>query len=103
MDFDQIMDLRDKYRDAGPVTGVLRWFDAISGEGMVVLDDGQSLYCHFTAIYGVDKNDYQWPTESDRVALNKLAYNTPVMVTPYITCGYIGCKTVVILAQVEGA
>ena len=65
----------------------LRWFDALSGEGMVSLADGSSLYCHFSAIEGIDKNNYTWPTDSDRERLGKLGYNVPVVVVPYISAG----------------
>jgi hypothetical protein len=66
---------------------ILRWFDALSGEGMVSLSDGSSLYCHFSAIEGIDKNNYTWPTDADRKKLEILGYNIPVTVIPYISYG----------------
>jgi cold shock CspA family protein len=48
-------------------TGKIRWFDSKSGEGMVRGDNGLLYYVHFTAIKGMDKNNYHWPTQSDQV------------------------------------
>lgn len=50
----------------------IRWFDSLSGEGMVTLDDGRRLYLHFTAIDGISKNNYAWPAEVDRERLRNL-------------------------------
>lgn len=64
--------------------GVLRWFDAASGEGMAKVA-GHFVYVHFSAIEGIDKNGYQWPTDADRVKLSALGYNTPARFKVYVS------------------
>lgn len=51
----------------------VRWFDYTSGEGMVRLNDGRSVFMHFTAIQGIDKNNHQWPTNDDQLKLRLIA------------------------------
>jgi len=79
---------------------VLRWIDATSGEGMIRLADGTSLSAHFTAIEGVDKNNYHWPTDADQGRLGKLGYNVPIRVVPYITYGMCTAEKIVIIAGI---
>lgn len=59
--------------------GIIRWFDAMSGEGMVRLNDGRSVFIHFTAIESVDKNNWHWPKESDKARLSQIE-NKPCIV-----------------------
>lgn len=48
----------------------IRWFDGMSGEGMVRVEGiDKSIYLHFTAIEGINKNNHQWPTEEDQIKL----------------------------------
>jgi hypothetical protein len=54
------------------IKGTIRWFDGYTGEGMVRTEDGRSYYLHFTSINGISKNNYQWPSESDKRFLNKI-------------------------------
>jgi len=96
MTFDQIMDLRDHYAETPAHAGKIRWFNASSGEGIVQLSDGQMLYCHFTAIHGIDKNGYAYATEADRALLDTID-GMECMVLPYISPGYVGCERVVIM------
>lgn len=89
--------LQDKYHGK-EFEGTIRWFDGKAGEGMITLNDGQELYCHFTAIEGVDKNNHHWPKEEDQIRLRVLGNRkTRVRVKPYIDPGYIGCEIVTIL------
>lgn len=53
-------------------TGKIRWFDSMTGEGMVRGENGLSYYVHFTAIRGMDKNNLQWPTNFDQVKFSKI-------------------------------
>lgn len=92
-----IWDAMEQY-NGKEFTGTVRWFDGMSGEGMVRLDNGQSLYCHFTAIDGIDKHNYQWPTDTDQERLEDIA-GKRVTVTPYITPGYVGCEKVVLIHE----
>lgn len=53
--------------------GTVRWFDALSGEGMIRRDsDGKCFYVHFTAIQQVSKHNQQWPREEDRDFLRSI-------------------------------
>ena len=54
------------------LTAEIRWFDAMSGEGMVRLTDGRLVFVHFTAIQGIDKNNQQWPTSEDQMRLKDI-------------------------------
>lgn len=59
------------------LTATVNWFDASSGEGIVtVLESGETLYLNFTCIAGIDRNNYQWPTEADRQRLAGIAGKT---------------------------
>lgn len=51
---------------------IIRWFDALSGEGMVRLNNGRSVYIHFTAIESINKHNHQWPTDADKTRLSKI-------------------------------
>jgi hypothetical protein len=76
---------------------VLAWIDALSGEGMVSLSDGTQLMAHFSAIDGIDKNNYTWPTDADRERLAALGYNTPIRVVPYISYGGCMCEKITLI------
>ena len=79
--------MHDKYNGI-EFAGKIRWFDGMSGKGMIRLDDGTSMYCHFTAIEGIDKNNYQWPTEDDQERLESLgSAQAAIMVTPVVWAG----------------
>jgi hypothetical protein len=65
-----------------PVIGKLRWFDAMRGEGMVEVNN-ESFYLHFTAIVGIDKNNYHYPTKTDQILLENLNNGDPCKVTIY--------------------
>lgn len=52
--------------------GTIRWFDGMSGEGMVCGEDGKSYYLHFTSIEGVSKNNHHWPNDKDQVFLKTI-------------------------------
>lgn len=54
------------------LNGKIQWFDGTSGEGMVVLEDGRSVYCHFTAIDSVDKHCWAYPNEFDQGYLSTI-------------------------------
>jgi hypothetical protein len=95
-----VYDLRDRLAEQPTHSGKIRWFDGMTGEGMVRLDDGTNLYLHFSAIYGIDKNNYQWPKVSEQAFLDKLA-GQPVMVQPYVTSGYVGCMRVVLMNYID--
>lgn len=69
--------------DGKELSGTLRWFDALSGEGMAAVA-GHSVHVHFTAFEGIDKNNYTWPTEADREKLGELDYNMPAMFKVYV-------------------
>ena len=56
----------------GKMSGSIRYFDALSGKGVVRGDDGKSYNLHFASIKGVDKNNYQWPSDKDKVRLKKI-------------------------------
>lgn len=88
---------QDKY-DGKEFLGTVHWFDALSGEGMVRLDDGTSLYCHYAAIKGIDKNGYAYPTADDQKKLERIK-GRKVKVTPYVTYGYVGCGRVELIKQ----
>jgi hypothetical protein len=77
-------------------SGRMHWFDATSGEGMVKLDDGTALYCHFTSVAGIDKNGYHYPTAEDVLRLRGIGRKA-CKVVPYISPGYIGCEIVSLL------
>lgn len=54
----------------GEHNATVHWFDATSGEGMVKVEGlAGSVYMHFSAIKGVDKNGYSHPTEADQIKL----------------------------------
>jgi hypothetical protein len=55
------------------LTGTICWFDATSGEGVVRGDDGGDYYLHFSSIAGIDKHNYQWPTERDQGRLRGIS------------------------------
>lgn len=50
----------------------VRWFDGLSGEGMVRTEDDKSYYLHFTAIDGINKHNYQFPSLSDQETLKNI-------------------------------
>lgn len=75
---------------------IIRWFDASSGEGYVQLEDGTNLYAHFSAIEGIDENNYHHPTEIDMARLRTIGYNTPCIVTPYINFSNPMCLNIII-------
>lgn len=52
--------------------GVIRWFDGMSGEGMVRGENLQSYYIHFTAIDGISRHNHHWPTELDQSRLKTI-------------------------------
>lgn len=53
--------------------GTIRWFDALSGKGVVREDSTDQCYTlHFSAIEGIDKNNYAWPADADRMFLGTL-------------------------------
>lgn len=54
------------------LTGTVCWFDATSGEGMVRDDVGARYYLHFSSIAGIDKHNYQYPTERDQERLRDI-------------------------------
>lgn len=51
----------------------IRWFDSLKGEGMVRLNDGRSVFVHFTAIQGINKHNSQWPTSEDQMKLQDIS------------------------------
>lgn len=53
--------------------GKVRWFDALSGNG-VIRDSisKESFSFHFTAIDGISKNNYQWPSDEDKRKLSDI-------------------------------
>lgn len=53
--------------------GTIRWFDTLRGEGIISLSNDVSVYCHFSVIEGIDKNNYTWPTDADRERLEGIA------------------------------
>jgi hypothetical protein len=61
----------ERYHDK-EFAATVRWFDALSGEGMVQLEDGSSWYLNFSAIQGIDKNNYRWPAEKDLPRLKSI-------------------------------
>jgi len=53
--------------------GTIRWFDSMSGEGMVRdAETGKCYFIHFSGINGIDKNNYQWPKDSDKPFLKAI-------------------------------
>lgn len=52
--------------------GTIRWFDSLSGKGVIRGENGESYYLHFTAIQGINKNNYQWPTDEDQLKLKTI-------------------------------
>jgi len=48
------------------------WFDSLSGEGLVRLENGAKAYLYFTAIEGVNKHNYHWPLDADRPFLDTI-------------------------------
>lgn len=67
----QAMDERfDKYHGK-TFDAHVRWFDALTGSGMVRLEDGSSWYLSFRAIEGVDKNNL-YPHKKDLLTLQAL-------------------------------
>lgn len=83
------------------LSGTLRWFDASSGEGMAEVA-GQPVHVHFSAIQGVDKNNYAWPTEADKKRLEALDYNVPGTFRVYVAgSGSLMAESVVL--QTAGA
>jgi len=54
------------------LSGKIRWFDAMAGNGVVRLEDGRSVPLHFTAIVGIERNNHHWPTESDKLILAEI-------------------------------
>lgn len=78
---------RDKY-NGKEFTGHVRWFDGASGKGAVRLDDGTDLYCHYSAIVGIDKNNYTWPIDEDQDTLERYGLEqVRVRVVPYVSFG----------------
>jgi cold shock CspA family protein len=78
---------RDKY-NGKEFSGRFHWFDGTSGEGMVSLDDGTSLYCHYSAIVGIDKNGYAYPAQGDVGTLEQYGREqVKIRVVPYISYG----------------
>lgn len=69
-------------------SATIRWFDALSGEGMVRLEDGSSWYLNFSAIQGIDKNNWHWPAEKDRPRL-ELIGGMPCTVRLYVSGGMV--------------
>jgi hypothetical protein len=67
---------------------IVRWFDALSGEGMVSLRDGSNWYLNFSVIEGIDKNNWQCPTESDRLTLERIQ-GRPCKVRLYVSAGMV--------------
>lgn len=63
--------------------GKIRWFDTLRGEGLVRLSNGVSVYCHFSTIEGINKNNYTWPTDADRERLEGIA-GRPCEVKVYV-------------------
>lgn len=66
---------RDRYNDQ-VFDAKVRWFDALSGEGMVTLSDGRNFYIHYTAIEGMDKNGCAFPAEKDMEFLKTIEGKT---------------------------
>lgn len=59
------------------LTGKIRWFDALSGEGMVRCSKtNQNYFLHFTSIQGISKNNYAFPDDKDREVLSSLKGRT---------------------------
>jgi len=52
--------------------GQIRWFDSLRGEGVVRSQNGACYYVHFTAIQGIDKNNYHYPSKTDNEKLSKI-------------------------------
>lgn len=46
--------------------GFIRWYDSMSGSGVVRDMDGNVYSLNFTSINGFDKNNFQYPSESDQ-------------------------------------
>lgn len=54
--------------------GSVLWFDVLSGTGVVREDETGICYkLHFSAIEGVDKNNYAWPADKDREFLHSVS------------------------------
>jgi hypothetical protein len=64
-------DLCDKYHGK-TFDAQVRWFDALSGEGIVRLPDDRSVYLNYTAIKGIDKHNWACPNEADRERLSDI-------------------------------
>jgi len=68
--------------------GHVWWMDGTSGEGVIKLDTGISFYCHFSAIVGIDKNNYAYPIDSDVPTLSRYGCEqVRVKVIPYVSYG----------------
>lgn len=63
--------LKTKY-DSRKWLGHIRWFDHTSGEGMIRLDSGLSIYVHFTAFNGIDNNNWVHPNTRDQELLKDI-------------------------------
>ena len=60
----------------------IRWFDGQRGEGMVRLENGESVYVHFTAFYTPSDRNFHYPTsEAAQDRLNEIFHkDAPVEV-----------------------
>lgn len=61
------------------INAIVCWFDATSGEGMVITESGEHLYINFTAIEGINKNNWHYPTLEDQSKLKGLEGRTCVV------------------------
>ena len=77
----------ERYHDK-EFAATVRWFDALSGEGMVQLEDGSSWHLHFSAIQGIDKNNYHWPAEKDLPQLKSIG-GLSCIVRLYVSGGMV--------------
>lgn len=73
--------------------GTVRWFDSLSGEGMVRTTQGNH-FMHFTAIKGINKNNHQWPLDSDRSKLEKLSGQSCVVTVDQFDGQIVTCEIV---------
>lgn len=56
------------------LTATVIWFDASSGEGQVQCDQsGELMHLHFTAIAGIDRNNFAYPSKDDQARLKGIA------------------------------
>lgn len=84
----QVEEMQEKYHNK-ELTGRFLWIDEHYGDSMIRLEDGQTLYCHFSAIEGLKVKQYSYPDEVDKDFLRSLKGKS-VKCVGYIDPGYFG-------------